>query len=286
MTAKVSRPYAKKRGGPPSVTTVLGILDKPGLPFAAANETASFALHHQDQWIDQPQAEAWDRLRKHHRGLWDGRAAIGNVIHAVNETWTGGEEADLEQIVETARAEKRIWADRTVDHIIAEVDPFLEGLARFWTDFGPVTISAEDVVRHNDRRNSYIGTRDWRARINGERWLLDLKSTAKDDTDERPDKGVYADTWRLQLAAYRFAEEVVLYDDKGNETGTKPNEKVDRCGIVHLLPDGRYVLYEMRAGIEEHNRFLQVRSVYEWVRKESKVPTPELVLPARKEGAA
>lgn len=272
--AKVSRPYARKRGGPPSVTTVIGLLDKPGLSFAAANETASFALHHQDQWQDLPEAEAWDRLRKHHRGLWDGRAAMGNLIHAVNEAWCAGQEADLEQLIADVQAEKRIWQERTVDQIIDELDPFLSGLERFWHDFQPETLSAEDVVRHPDRINAYIGTRDWRAAIGGRKLLLDLKSTAKMEED----KGLYFDSWRLQLAAYRYCEEVVLYDDEGNETGTKPNEKVDGCGIVHLRPDGRYELFEVKAAATELNRFLQLRSLYEWVKKEAKDPAGATIL--------
>ncbi len=74
------RPYARKRGGPPSVTTIIGAQAKDGLQWGAAKENALFAVHHYDEWCDLDQPEAVDRIRKHFKGVWDGRAALGTLV--------------------------------------------------------------------------------------------------------------------------------------------------------------------------------------------------------------
>jgi len=254
--ARLHRPYARKRGGPPSVTTVLGVLDKPGLPWAAARETAMFAVFHMPDWQSLGEADAVERLRKHHRGIWDGRAAMGTLVHQVNEAWAHDETVNIEDAIRDVLDAGRVWRDYTLDELIGEANRYLDGLEKFWTDFQPETLQAEDVVRHPGQ-NSYIGQRDWRCRVNGERWLMDVKTTAQQDDD----KGLYPDTWRLQLAAYRYAEERVHYDETGEEIGTEANEPVDHCGIIHLRGDGNYRLYQVPAGRTEMNRSLQLRAI-------------------------
>jgi len=268
---RLHRPYANKRGQPPSVTTVLGVLDKPGLPWAAARETALFAVNHPEELVGLLPAAAVDRLYRHHRGVWDHRAALGTLVHQVNEHWVHGEDVDLEAMVAEVQAKGKVWANLPTDTVIAEAGVMVDGLEAFWAAFTPDTISAEDVVRHPDQQNSYIGQNDWRVRMAGERWLLDLKTTGELD----PAKGFYPDTWRLQLAAYRYAEEYVDYDDAGEETGTRKVEPVERCGIVHIRSDGSWALLPMQAGGTEHNRFLQLRGIWSWVNKESKTPPVE-----------
>jgi hypothetical protein len=246
------RPYARKRNGPPSVTTILDAMATPGLEWGSAKETALFAVHHQDEWTHLDPDVAVNKLRRHFRGVWDGRADVGTAVHHINEAWTWGEDADVPP----------------------ELVGYVDGLERFWRDFQPETVATEEVVRYPDGNLSYIGQRDWVADLGGDRWLLDIKTTAQQDAD----KGVYPDSWRLQLAAYRWATEIVLYDEKNKEVGTVPNYPVDRCGVIHLRGDGDYTLYELQAGKAEWERFLQLRRVWTWVNKEASVPAPAPVL--------
>lgn len=246
-----TRPYARKRNQPPSVTTILGALGGKNLEWGAAKETAIEAVLNRAEYVDLPDADAIELLRRHFRGVWDGRAAVGTIVHTVNEAWTWGEEAEYP----------------------AHVEDYVEGLARFWHDFEPVTVATEEVVRHVDKTLGYIGQRDWTAEIGGERWLIDLKTTAQLD----PSKGLYFDSWRLQLAAYRAAEEIVEYDADSKEIATHPNYPVAKCGVVHLRGDGDYAFYEVDAAGTEFNRFLQLIGIYRWVSSEWKKPEPRLV---------
>jgi hypothetical protein len=271
------RPYSRKRGGPPSVTTVLDTLGKPGLSWAAAKETALRAVNHPDTWQQLDNDKAVDYLRVWHRGLWDGRAAVGTAVHRVNEEWTWGNEVDVEQVMLGILAEPRppkIWQGRE-DETLTELLGYVDGLEQFWHDFQPDTVATEEVLRHPDKYNSYIGQRDWVCRIDGETALLDIKTTAEPDAE----KAIYQDSWRLQLSAYRFAEELVYYDADGTETGTAKSYPIGWCGIVHLRGDGSYQLYRVQAGGSEHTRFLQLRGLYEWVQRESKKPPAEIVRP-------
>lgn len=271
-----ARPYAGKRGVL-SVTTVLDALGKPGLPWGAARETAIFAVLHREEWESLAEVEAIDRLRKHHRGLWDGRAAMGTLVHRVNEAWTWGETADVDELVRDIAAEKagpKIWRGQE-DVVVDDAAGYIDGLERFWTDFAPVTVATEEVVRFTAAGKSYeyIGQRDWVAEIDGKRLLLDIKTTARQLVDgDDLDQGTYFDSWRLQLAAYALANEIVDYDADGNETGTHPNYPVEGCAVLHLRGDGAYTLWQVQAGAEEQSLFLRLVDIHRWLTDGHKKP--------------
>lgn len=271
------RPYARIRNAEPSVTTIIGALDKPGLPWAAARETAMRAVYHED-WRDMDPAQAVDLLRRHHRGVWDGRAAVGTLVHAVNERWAAGEDADVDQMIGDALESDRAAAGwRAEPALFADVvHGYLDGLERFWHEWTPEQHEVEAVVR---MPGVYVGQRDWRCRMGGRGWLLDLKTTAEQDAE----KGIYADSWPLQLAAYNHAPEIVRYaegdDGRPVEVGTEPNGVAERCGIVHLRGDGHFALYEIDAGRDVFDRFLDLARVHAWRRK------PPVPRPITREGA-
>lgn len=274
-----TRPYANKRGGPPSVTTVLNAMGKSdALPWAAAKETALFAVFHPDEWSDLAPAEAVERLRKHHRGLWDGRAAMGTLVHAVNEAWSWGEDVDIAQVVERILADKRppqIWRGREAD-VVAEAQGYVDGLERFWFDYEPDTVATEEVVRYTGAGKSYeyVGQRDWTFRsplLGDDICLADIKTTASPENPDEPHR-YYLDSWRIQLAAYALANEVVTYDAEGNEDGVVANYPVQRTAVLHLRGDGDYRLVEVRAGAEEQGLFLRLMEVHRWLQSGHKEP--------------
>lgn len=271
------RPYAGKRGVPPSVTTVLSALGGKNLEWGSAKETALFAVHHQEEWAHLSAEEAVQMCRVHFRGIWDGRAAMGTLVHQVNEAWTWDQDADLEELVTgilNAPRPPKIWQGREYE-VAEEAQGYVDGLQKFWYDFAPITLATEEIVRHPHKPNAYIGQRDWTVEISGERWLLDIKTTAEQDAQ----KALYADSWRLQGAGYIFADELVTFDENGKEDGTAPNYPIHHFGVLHLRGDKEYTLYELQAGASEWTRFCQLVGVHRWLTKDCKEPAPTPMLP-------
>jgi hypothetical protein len=259
-----SRPYARLKTEP-SVTTVIGELHKPGLEWGASKEAAMYAVYEQAEWSSMDPVDAVDRIRRHFKGVWDGRAAMGTLVHTVNELWIAGQSADLGALVKDVP----VWANQ-LDEKMEEASRYVEGLEKFWNDWEPSEFRSEDVVR---QPGQYIGTRDLFGKLRGELCLLDLKTTAQQDAK----KGVYGPEWSLQLAAYNAAKEVVIYKrdekDKIVIDRVEDNEPADHCRIVHLRGDGEYTLFEVEAGIEQYDAFLQLLHLHLW-RKAQKEPTP------------
>jgi PD-(D/E)XK nuclease superfamily len=255
------RPYARDRNAPPSVTQVVGTLDKPGLSWGAAKETAAYAVHHMAAWSDLPSDRAVSILYRHHRGVWDHRALVGSAIHEVNAQWCQGNSVRVLDIIQGIRERSRLWQEMPEDQLYSELLPMADGLSRFWTEAKPVPLSWEQVVRYRAGNPdlAYIGTLDWRAEINGQPLILDLKTTGS----VKHGQGKYWDQWRLQLAAYRYATEAVLYREH-TEVGTFELPEVAGAAVVHLYKDGKVEFNPVKAGPREHEVFLALRRVYGW----------------------
>lgn len=272
------RPYSRIRGKRErSVTEIIGLKSIQGLPWAAARETAMFAVHHQDKWSDLAPDDATEHLRRHFRGVWDSRAAIGTATHAVMEAWFAGETVDLYDIVcDLAQNERtaKTWQGRE-DEMTTLVTGYVDGLEKWWNDWSPKGGSAEDCVRYP---GVYVGQRDrWSVEMGGKTWGLDLKSTAEQDAE----KAIYHDSWLLQLSAYDRAPEIVEYgwDDKGKlaELSTRPNEPVDAHGIIHLRGDGNYSLFEITVTDQSFEAFMALAQLGHWLHAIDKDIPPALV---------
>lgn len=257
------RPYARDPNAPPSVTQVVGTLDKPGLSWGAARETAAYAVSHMAAWSDLPSGQATTILYRHHRGVWDHRALIGSAIHAINADWCQGRAVRVLDVIQDIRERSTLWQGRPEAELYAELLPMTDGLAAFWHKAKPIPLSWEQVVRFRHPATAgaldYIGTLDWRAEINGQPMLLDLKTTGS----VKHGQGKYWDQWRLQLAAYRYATEAVLYRDH-TEVGTFELPEVAGAAVVHLYRDGKVEFNPVKAGPREHEVFLSLRRVYGW----------------------
>lgn len=262
------RPYSYIRGTEPSVTTILDLLPKPGLPWAAAKETAMFAVLHPDKWRHLPETDAIDVLRRHHKGVWDGRAANGTLAHAVNESYCAGEDVDLEKLVAwTIENDRnaRTWADRDLDDLLESVLGYVLGLEKWWADFQPADVRSETVVRWP---GLFIGQTDLRCTVGGDDWLWDLKTTNKQDEGS----GVYTDSWTLQLALYGLGRETVSYrvDDAPElkrgfrvvETGTGEWSRPRRYGVIHLRGDEGYTAFEVDVTRDVERTALRLARAY------------------------
>jgi len=256
------RPYAKDSTSPPSVTQVVGLMDKPGLVWGAAKETAKFAVHHLDRWQNLSAEEATDTIYRHHRGVWDHRALLGSAIHEINSQWCAGHTVLVSHVVAEMREQSPVWQRMDEKEIYGQLLPMADGLADCWTKLRPETLTYEQVVRHRngDPELDYIGTTDWRARVGDEALLLELKTTGA----TKRGSGKYWDQWRLQLAAYRYATEAVVYDEEDEERGTVELPDVAGAAVIHVYGDGRCDFDRVRVTREEHNVFLGLRRAYGW----------------------
>jgi hypothetical protein len=243
---------------------VLGIIDKPGLSWGAARETANYAVHHQNAWVDLPSDVAVQRLYRHHRGIWDHRALVGSALHTINAAWCDGKTIQVKNLVDEMCEGSRLWARKDRKDIYGELIVMSDGLADAWRSLRPETLSFEQVVRHRNGNPAldYVGQTDWRALVAGRPTLLELKTTGGTEPGTRK----YWDLWRLQLAAYRFATEAVAYDDHDEERGSSPLPEVDQCLVVHLYGNGRFQVDPVRVEKEEHDVFLDLRQAYGWLK--------------------
>jgi len=192
--------------------------------------------------------------------VWDHRALVGSALHEINAQWCQGNTVSLRTIVEDIRARSKLWQKIPAAELYAELVPMAEGLGDWWKRARPEPLSWEEVVRYPVPGLDYIGTLDWRALIGGRSILLDLKTTGS----YKHGKGKYWDSWRLQLAAYRYASEGVIYDDEDRETTTTLLPVVEACAILHLYRDGHVEFNPVNAGPVEHEVFLALRKVYGW----------------------
>ena len=186
----------------PGVTTLLGKgLPKPAIPYWAAKSVAEFV-------VDNP--EQVDNIRSLGRGpavaalkaipwqVRDEAAVRGTDVHSIAEHVIHGREVDVPE------------------HLLAHV----EGYVRFLDAFSVEPILTERPVA--SRQHWYAGTFDAIVRINGETWLMDVKTS----------KGVYGST-ALQCAAYAGAE---FYQDEDGEE--QPLPEIDRLGVAHVTEAG------------------------------------------------
>jgi PD-(D/E)XK nuclease superfamily len=273
-----ARPYAIVKTGLPSVTQVLTELSKPGLSWAAAKETANFAVRHPGEWMHLNDDQSVDKLYKHHRGVWMGRASMGTLMHRFMQVLADGKEITPELVdtyIRTAMhttKDTKLWWNEPYDKVHERVLGYVNGLEQFWQDFDPQGVASEVVVRYPGK---YIGTADLYATLNDDpRYtLLDLKTTAQQDDA----KGFYADSYTLQLHAYAYATERVHYDlDNGKvvEAGASNAPKPRRLGVLHLRGNTGYNLWELPMSDETFAHFMQYLDLHLWRRS---LPKPRLL---------
>jgi hypothetical protein len=229
-------------GPMPGVTGVLRIIDKPAIATWAKTETAKCAIRNWDMLEKMisaggsDAAVAWlSRIPDYQR---DVAARLGSSVHRLFEMAMRG----------------------TAIEPTPEEQPFVDGAARFIKDYDPKIISLEKGVIN--LKLQYGGTYDLLLRLDGELWLVDLKTS----------KGTYAET-ALQLAAYGGAEFIGLPDDPK----PYPMPHVDRYAVLHLRPDAYpegYRLIEYRVGKPEWRAFQAALELSRWSRSAKPVGEP------------
>lgn len=186
----------------PSVTTILGVVDKPGLPYWAAGLVARDAIEHNDAWAARIRAgdNPENIIRDLKRTPWkerDKAARRGTRIHQVMEAAAHGDPTDCPQ-------DLLPMAQQAIDLLDRENIQALETEARGY-----------------NKTLWYAGTIDLIATIRDETWLLDWKSS----------RSIH-ETHVMQIAAYAHMDTLLTVDGK-----EKPMPHIDRLGIIHISDD-------------------------------------------------
>ena len=134
----------------------------------------------------------------------DKAASIGSGVHLLADMASRASESDSKTF-QTSEEER----------------PYLQAFRDFSDRYSRSSfVSSEKMVWS---LNGYAGTYDLLMMIEDELWLLDIKTGKRIDYPE----------FALQLAAYRWADSIILPD---NPTAYAMPD-VERTGILHLRPD-------------------------------------------------
>ena len=232
------RYYFGAKGPLPSVTTILGVMDKPALIPWAKRTVAEFAVEsftNGDLAAHVAVGDAGKWLASLPDYQRDAAASVGTSVHLLADMASRGDEKALEGF-----------------EIAAGTQTYLDAFRGFLTRYSASSIvsSEKAVISFTD---GYAGTYDLLMVIEDKLWLIDIKTS----------KGTYPET-ALQLAAYGAAEHIAL---PGDPT-LYDMPKVERYGVLHLRPDKYPVegwrLIEYGVGERDYVAFLAARELWGW----------------------
>lgn len=252
MTPK-HRYYFNRQGPVPSVTTVLDVIDKPGVGIFKAKEAARAVWQKFSSLAAERIAPVWTAESSEDEVVkWalqeadkarDTAADLGSSVHLL---------ADLIGASETAPT-----AFQVSDDVYPYVNAFRDFLGRYSASS---IVSSEHMVWS---ANGYAGTYDLIMQIEDpgfgshqpELWLIDIKTSGK---------GPYPE-WGLQLAGYRWADSIIL---PGNPA-PYPMPPVQRTGVLHLRPDlypdtGWRLIEYPTTYEDDYIAFLAALELYTW----------------------
>lgn len=225
--SKAGRSYTWDNDVFASVTTILGVLNKPALTGWASKMAAEFAVKEHNviaDLISRNQSKAAIDMIK--AAPWrnrDAAADVGTLVHQMIENIHTGNEVTIPP-----------EALQQVTHFLTWVD-----------HFKPEILVSEGTIFN--REYNYAGTLDLVAKIDGLNWLIDVKSG----------KGVYPE-YAMQVAAYARGEFI------GHEDGTEQVMPIiDKGAILHLRPGG-YAFVPVHIGKEVFDSFLYCRELFRW----------------------
>lgn len=223
----------------PGVTSVLKVIDKPALVAWAKRETAECAVRNIDLLAGMTRTGGDRMAVEWLKGIpdyaRDQAASLGTRVHAAADAFAKGEPAEL----------------------AAEEMPFIDAYRTALEREGITIEAAEFMVIGSVGAHRYGGTADLLAMIDGERWLIDLKTS----------KGTYKET-ALQLAAYGYADWI------GFENNAEPYAvpPIERWGVLHIRPDiyttpqeGGYRLIEYEVGESTRTAFEAAYRLSQWL---------------------
>lgn len=265
-----------------SVTTIIGVLEKPALVYWSATETARAAVEDADIW--QPMAAkstdaAIDWLSKaRFRTPQGARTAtqLGEAVHDACEQYAlTGQRPDVDD----------------------EVRPFLDQFDRWLDEFQPDYQATEITVY--SPTYGYAGTADAFLTVDGFRALVDYKTTRKSFDAKGNPTSPYPEQVGLQLAAYRYAEMAAVWRPRRFEKFRRrlyllspeeqalavPVPEVDGGLVLHITPS-HCEAWPIRCDEEVHRAFLFTQEAARWCFQTSKTVMGQPLVPPARRGAA
>lgn len=222
----------------PSITNIIGMLDKPALRYWYAKECANYAADNREKLATLNRDEAYTLVRNAPNAYTsESPASIGNQVHAWIERFVKGEPPSHDELMGASRTARGMWQAFT--KVRNEYEK--RGLEFIATEF---TVWSDT--------HGYAGTADLHLRIDGFDTLVDTKTG----------KGIYPET-AMQLAAIANAD-VILTPD-GSE---RPVPSFDRYAILHLRPGqgwhGEGTLAPVEKIDEAFASFLGLKAAFDW----------------------
>jgi len=221
----------------PSVTTIMGVLDKSGPLIGWAKRiTAEAAVDNRDQmagWVEMAGRDgAISLLTKAATQKRDKAADVGTRVHALAESVARGIPVELTE----------------------EERPYLKAYQDFLAEWEPQYLAAEEMVV--SLKYGYGGTFDAIVEMADDTWMLDTKTS----------KGCYPET-ALQLAAYTFAD----FIGRPADPVRYRLPDITAYGVLHLRPEngGQYEVIPYDVTPATFEVFLHALDLYRWRETES-----------------
>lgn len=270
-----------------SVTTILNVMDKPGLMWWAAGMTADAAIDSQKTWQamleEQGRDEAWRWLRMAHKRRPKNQLSAsdtGTIVHTICETYaltgTRPDEDYVQDLIYRAGGE---FID--LDHETALVQRMVDQFEQWAQRFSP-SYQATEVCVYN-KTYGYAGTADGFLTIDGTRMLFDYKTSREPYDGQGKPKGPYPESAALQISAYRHAEMAAVWRPRRFEKQFRryyclspdeqalavPVPEVDTGLVIYITPEDCSA-YPIRSDEPVYRSFLYCLEMSRWVNETSK----------------
>lgn len=269
-----------------SVTTIIGVLDKPALLYWAAQQTADAAVDDLATWQamndgrGRSEAVKWlrDARFRPPRNLLSA-ASLGTIAHKMCETYAlTAVRPDRDMVTE-------LVAREIPDGDIAgEVDVLGRMLNQFdgWLSRFQPSYQATEACVYSPTYG-YAGQCDSFLTVDGVRFIADYKSS-RETLDSRGNlRKPYPEQVGLQLAAYRYAEFAAVWRPRRTEKFKRryyllspterelaiPVPEVDTGLVIKLSPES-CESYPIRCDQQVHTAFLYCLEAFRWVQETSK----------------
>jgi hypothetical protein len=274
-----------------SVTTIIGVLNKEGLKYWAAEQAAEAAIDSQKTWQamleehGRPVAVKWIRdafTPKRLPRYKLASTALGTVTHKVCEEYAlTGKKPDRDFAADLIRATGRDQPDLDIDAETTVVGQMLNQFDTWLQRFTPTAEAAEMTVY--SPTFGYAGTLDAILTIDGTRFITDYKTSREPFDSYGKPRAPYPEQVAVQLAAYRWAELAVIAprrteikfrryyllnqteQDNAVVIAANPTfQAIDTGLCIHITPE-HCMAYPVRCDTDVHTSFLYLLEAFRWV---------------------